>query len=99
MPQCELQLPPLQELKCAGPGYLMGVTDPAEFTLGPVHLEEIPLEPEEQEDVCAWFQASPCPLSPLIPHCQCPSMGGGGPLVPPSQCDAGRGALRRLPQL
>lgn len=54
---------------------------------------------KEQGDTCAWFQASPCPLSHLIPCCQCPSMGGGGPLVPPSQCDAGRGALRSVAAL
>lgn len=34
VPRCELQLPSLQELKSAGPGYLMGTTNPAPFTLG-----------------------------------------------------------------
>lgn len=70
VPRCELQLLSLQELRCAGPAYLMGVTNPAQFTVGPVHPEQLPLELEGARGcVCIVpnFPMSPLTLHSLLP--------------------------------
>lgn len=98
--RCKLQPRLRQEFNCAGPGYLTSVTNPSLFTLDRSSPGKAPSGAGGSPgDVHAWVWTSPCPLLPLVPHGQCLSSGGDGPLVPPPWHDSGRRALRGLPQL
>lgn len=100
VPWCELQLLSLQEPKCAGPGYLMGVTNPAQFTtLGCSSPGKAPLGAGRSKRM--HVHGSKLLHAPLTPHCLLPvtihgrwcSFSATFPIW------SGKGAPRRLQQL